>query len=66
MKTIVCDICGKKIELKKGELFNLEIRTIETPKTYPESYDADYALEEDLCKSCFQKIKKHIKEIKSK
>lgn len=61
MKTIICDKCKETIELKKGELFNLELREIETPESYPESYDADYVLEMDLCKNCYKKIKKDIK-----
>ncbi|HLD90352.1 MAG TPA: hypothetical protein VI911_04960 [Patescibacteria group bacterium] len=57
MKTIVCDICGKSIKMKIGELFILEIEKItDGIEDYPNDYSSNNIYHRDYCKGCLKKL----------
>lgn len=57
MKVINCDICGKPIKMKVGDLFRLTIEKITNGfSTYPSDVSSDYIHERDYCKKCLERI----------
>jgi hypothetical protein len=57
MKKVMCDICGKEIKLKKGNLFVVEVQKItDNIEDYPNDYGSDCAISKDYCKSCIKKF----------
>ena len=57
MKAINCDMCGKPIKMKVGELFTLEIQKITDGfSTYPYETSSNYIIQKDYCKKCLDKI----------
>jgi len=57
MKAINCDMCGKPIKMKVGELFRLEIEKITDGfNTYPYDTSYDTLIEKDYCKKCLNKV----------
>ena len=57
MKAIKCDICGKEITLKKGNLFVVEVQMIsDNIENYPNEYGSDFLVSKDYCESCIKKF----------
>lgn len=57
MKKTLCDNCKEPIEMKEGELFQLEIEKItEGFDQYPYNISSNVILSKDLCKKCKTKI----------
>jgi hypothetical protein len=57
MKTVICDMCGKPIKMKKGEIFRIEISKITDGfDTYPHDTSEDIIIDKDYCKKCLNKI----------